>query len=95
MSLEPFRKKCEVVVLDGQGPPDEVVEGEGDEDADEAAVLDHQLPVPGSVRRQVLELILVRFAQLLAWSNFWKQKRSKLFENLCKLPSKGTLIKCN
>ena len=38
-------------MLDGEGPPDEVVEGEGDEDADQAAVLDQHSRVPRSVRR--------------------------------------------
>ena len=81
--MRPFREICEVVVLDGQRPPDDVVEGEGDEDADEPPVLDHQLPVPWRVRRKVLQLIFVRFAQFLTWMSSGKIESNKMWRLEC------------
>ena len=46
--------------------PNDVVEGERDENSDELAMLHHQLLGEGSVRGQRLECHLLRFFQLLS-----------------------------
>jgi hypothetical protein len=53
-------------VLDGQAPPDGVVEGVGDGDGDPAAVLGQHPLVPRRVRVDVLGRLGVRVLQLLS-----------------------------
>ena len=56
----------EEVVLDGQAPPDGVVEGVGDGDGDPPAVLRQHPLVPGGVRVDVQGGLRVGVFQLLA-----------------------------